>query len=191
MTKGKAMSFGSDPNPFQQMGRARPKQPSIVPKIIAVVAALFVLAVLLIIVAVTVKSVGGGLAQGLYGSREKAREVSDVELWNHYNDDEDEAKKMFGDRWVVVKGVCSDVIASRPDGSAINEEYSIQVGRRDRKFDEEWLINCNIPRKNVEEFNKRVKTYGIVSVRGKVKGHNSYTNQIDLKECEFVSFSIK
>jgi hypothetical protein len=184
------MSFASDPNPFQQMANARPKPPSIVPKIIAVVAAFFVLGILLIIVGVTVKSVGGGLAQGLYGNKEGAKKVSDVELWNEYNEDEEEATKKYGGRWVVVTGKCSEINSYRPDGSAINEQYAIYVGPRERKFSEEWLINCNIPRENVEEFNKRTKPNGIVSIRGKVVGRNS-SNEIGLKDCELVSFSIK
>jgi hypothetical protein len=183
------MSFASDPNPFQQMANARPKPPSLVPKIIAVVAAFFVLGIVLIVLAVTVKSVGGGLAQGLYGNKD-AKQVSDVELWNEYNEDEEEATKKYGGRWVIVSGKCSEVSSFRPDGSAINEQYAIYVGRRDRKFSEEWLINCNIPRQNVEVFNKQIKPDGIATIRGKVVGRNS-SNEVALKDCELVSFSIK
>jgi hypothetical protein len=184
------MSFGSNPNPFQQMGSARPKQPSIIPKIIAVVVVLFLLAAGLVFAAVYVKSISGGLAQGLYGSKEDAAKVTDVELWDRYNDDEEMAEKAFKGRWIVVTGECSEVGSFRPDGSAVNEQYSIQVGRRDRKFGEEWLIDCNIPRENVEAFNKRVKPNGTIAVRGKVVGRNSQ-NQVALKDCELVSFSIR
>lgn len=184
------MSFGSNPNPFQAMAGARPKPPSIVPKIIAVVAAFFVLIVLIgIFAALGIKSIRGGLAVGLY-DKQDAKKISDVELWNHYNDDEEEAEKLYKNRWVEVYGECSDVNSFRPDGSAINEQYSIQIGRRDRKFGEEWLIDCNIPASNVEAFNKRVKANGTVSVRGKVIGRNN-SNQVSLKDCELVSFSIK
>ena len=183
------MSLGSNPNPFQQMGSARPKEPSIIPKIIAVVVVLFLLAVGLIVVAFKVKSISGGLAQGLY-HKEDAPKVDDAKLWDDFNEDEEMAEKTYKGRWVVVTGECSELGSFRPDGSAINEEYSIQVGRRDRKFGEEWLIDCNIPRENVEAFNKRVKPNGTIAVRGKVVGRNSQ-NQVALKDCELVSFSIR
>ena len=166
------MSFGSDPNPFQQMGGARPKQPSMVPKIIAVIAALVIVA-MCGGAAMLVTRVGGGLAQGLYGNRNKetAKNVSADELWNEFNDDEEEAAKVYKDRpWVVVTGECSEVGSFRPEGSALNEEY-IQIGLRDRKLGG-GSSTATFPQ-NVKLQPKQAN--GIVSIRGKVKGRISGT----------------
>ena len=137
------------------------------------------IAVLLIIVAVTVKSVGGGLAQGIYGSREKAREVSDVELWNHYNEDEEEARKMFGDvgcrdrrvlrRWLLPPGWLGDqrrvLDPDRPPRSQVRRGMAHRLQDPAEK------------RGRVQQTREGATASSPSAARS--MGHNSSTNQID------------
>src|SRR5262249_8929838 len=103
--RGKGMSFDAG-NPFQSIGAARPQAPSPLPKIIAVFVALLVLFIGGIIIAVKVKSIGGGLAEGLHRTRETAAKLPEKQLWAEFADDEEEATKMYTGRWVEVSGEC-------------------------------------------------------------------------------------
>jgi hypothetical protein len=181
------MSFDAG-NPFQSMGSAKPQEPSLLPKIIVVLIVLFVLFVGGIILAVKMKPISGGLAEA-FKSKENAGKMTEKELWAEFADDEPEATQKFGGRWMQVSGECSDVAPFRPDGSALNEQYSVQMGHVVRQFNEEWRVDCYIPRQNMKPFD-RVKQGGTLTVLGRVKGRNR-DNQVIVEDCEFVSFSTR
>jgi hypothetical protein len=180
------MSQGGD-NPFQSMGGARPQAPSPVPKLVAVGVTLVVLVAICggLVAKFSKGMLYAPLTSGIYkNTKEEAKEVKDDDIWTEYEQDAEMADKSYGERWVIVSGQCADPQKFSPDGSALNEQVVLEVGKRASQFNQEWKILCKVPSGQAKKF-LELQEGTKVKVRGYCKGM-SKDHQVVLEDCELV-----
>jgi hypothetical protein len=96
-------------------------------------------------------------------------------------DDSEMAMQQYGERWVIVSGECNEPLAFQPDNSALNEEVSLELGKRTTQFNVEWKIRCKVPPAQAKIF-QQLQEGTKVKVLGYCKGMKDH--QVVLEECE-------